>query len=42
MESRGLTGRFDGEGEEGRASGTPAWEQYCWTVFIVAGEGRRC
>ena len=45
MESRGLTGRFDGDGdgdgEEGRARGTPAWEQYCWAVFMVAGGRRR-
>lgn len=42
MESRGLTGEVDGdgEGEEGRARGTPAWEQYCWALFIVAGGGR--
>lgn len=41
MESRGLTGGFegDGDGEEGRARGTPAWEQYCWELFIVAGWG---
>ena len=43
MESRGLTGGFDGDGdgvgEEARARGTPAWEQYCWAAFMVAGGG---
>ena len=40
MESRGLTGFLDGEGEEGKARGTPAWEQNCWAVFIVANGGK--
>ena len=40
MESRGLTGFSDGEGGFGKARGTPAWEQNCWAVFIVADEGR--
>ena len=43
MESRGLTAFSDddnGEGGFGKARGTPAWEQNCWAVFIVAVWGR--
>ena len=40
MKSRGLTGFSDGEGGFGKAMGTPAREQNCWAVFIVADEGR--